>query len=136
MLFCISVFAGPGHATEAVAQKESWRPLSGKQPAIYAAAKKILQIQGFEMEKDEAASGVLITDVSPMRLNLTDCDCGLGGGAPAKDNRPILYVSVTVFVDHNRIAIRATIDGDYPKDQVSPKKIEDDLFGQIETYLE
>ena len=71
-----------------------------------------------------------------MRLNLTECDCGLGGGAPVKDNRPILHVSVALSVDHNRISIRATIDGDYPKDQISPKMIEDDLFDRIVQYLE
>ena len=136
MLFCFAVCIGPADATGVGIQKKPWRHLSGTKPALYAAAKKILQIQGFEMKKQEAAAGILITASSPMRLNLTECDCGLGGGAPVKDNRPILHVSVALSVDHNRISIRATIDGDYPKDQISPKMIEDDLFDRIVQYLE
>ena len=136
MLFCFAVCIGPADATGVGIQKKPWRHLSGTKPALYAAAKKILQIQGFEMEKQEAVAGILITASSPMRLNLTECDCGLGGGAPVKDNRPILHVSVALSVDHNRISIRATIDGDYPKDQISPKMIEDDLFDRIVQYLE
>jgi len=136
MLFCFAVCVGPALATGVGAQKEAWRHLFGTKPALYGAAKKILQIQGFEMEKQEAATGILKTASSPMRLNLTECDCGLGGGAPVKDNRPILHVSVAISVDHNRISIRATIDGDYPKDQISPKMIEDDLFARIAQYLE
>lgn len=136
MLFFSVVCVGPALAKGVGAEKEPWRHLSGTKPALYAAAKKILQIQGFEMEKQEATAGILKTASSPMRLNLEECDCGLGGGGAAKDTRPILHVSVDISVDHNRISICATIDGDYPKDQISPKMIEDDLFDRIAQYLE
>ena len=136
MLFCFAVYVGTADATGVGAQKEPWRHLSGTKSALYGAAKKILEIQGFEMEKQEAVAGILKTASSPMRLNLKECDCGLGGGEPVKDNRPILHVSVAISVGRNRISIRATIDGDYPKDQISPKTIEDDLFDRIAQYLE
>jgi hypothetical protein len=136
VLFCFVVRIDPSDAAGIGAQEESWRHLSGTKAAIYGAAKKILQIQGFEMEKQAVEAGILITASSPMRLNLTECDCGLGGGSPVKDNRPILHVAVFVSVDLNRISIRATIDGDYPKDQISPKMIEDDLFDRIAQYME
>jgi hypothetical protein len=136
VLFCFVVCIDPSDAAGVGPQEESWRNLSGTKAAIYGAAKKILQIQGFEMEKQAAEAGILITASSPMRLNLTECDCGLGGGGAVKDNRPILHVSVSISVELKRILIRATIDGDYPKDQISPKMIEDDLFDRIVQYME
>ncbi len=39
-------------------------------------------------------------------------------------------------MDDNLIAIQARIIGDYPKEQISEKMIEDDLFDRISRYLE
>jgi hypothetical protein len=70
-----------------------------------------------------------------MRVNVSGCNCEeLKWGM--EDKRPIIDVLVEVRVDENRIAINARILGDYPKEQISEKMIEDDLLNQISRYLE
>ena len=135
MICCGAVSFYPSDAGGVVAAEATWRHLSAPKEALYHAAKTILVIQGFEMERQDVAEGILKTELSPMRLNLSGCDCGVGGGGAAQDTRPIIHVGVSVAVDHNRISIRATIQGEYPEDQVSPAVIEDDLFDQIAQYL-
>ena len=53
-----------------------------------------------------------------------------------EDRRPLINVLVEVNVDDNRLAIQSRIIGDYPKEQISEKMIEDDLFNQISRYLQ
>lgn len=135
ILFYGSAFFFPSDAGCVVGEKETWRSLSGTKETLFNAAKKILVIQGFKVERLDATAGILETALSPMRLNLSGCDCGVSGGGPVEDTRPILHVAVAIAVDDNRISVRAAIEGEYPKDQVSPAIIEDDLFDQIAQYL-
>ena len=70
-----------------------------------------------------------------MRVNVSGCNCE-DKWLQEEDKRPIIDVSVNVRVDNNRIAVHAHIVGDYPKEQISEKMIEDDLFDQISRYLD
>jgi len=135
ILFYVAVFLFPADAGSAVSGKEAWRRLSGTKEALYTAAKTILVVQGFELKRLDKTTGILETALSPMRLNLSGCDCDTAGG-PVEDSRPLIHVAVAVTVADNRISIRAVIEGDYPKNQVSPAIIEDDLYAQIVRYLE
>lgn len=135
IIFYIAVFLLPSNADSVITGKETWRSLSGNKEDLYKAAKTILVIQGFEMKRLDETAGILETALSPMRLNLSGCECGTAGG-PIEDTRPLIHVAVAVAVEDNRISIRAAIKGDYPKNQVSPAIIEDDLYDQIVRYLE
>lgn len=127
-----------GHpATETRASgldKPNSRKLVGTKATLFHAAKKILILQGFEIQNLDEAAGILSTDVTPMRVNLSGCDCEMNRWQ-AEDRGPIINVLVDVIVDENRIAIEARIIGDYLKEQISEKIIEDDLFDQISRYL-
>ncbi len=97
--------------------------------------KKILVLNWYDLKTIDEAAGTLTTEVAPMRVNASDCNCEEKKWQ-AEDKRPIVDVSVDVKVDDNLIAIQARIIGDYPKEQISEKMIEDDLFDQISRYLE
>ncbi len=135
LIFCGAVSFYPLDAGGGVAAEATWRHLAAPKEALFKAAKTILRLQGFEIERLDEAAGILKTALSPMRLNLSGCDCGVGGGGAEQDTRPILLVGVAVAVDDNRISIGATIEGEYPEGQVPPAIIEDDLFNQIAQYL-
>ena len=110
------------------------RKIAAAKNDLFHAAKKILVLQGFSIRKLDEESGTLSTEVSPMRLNVSDCECGVTMG-PVEDTRPIIHVSVAVKVEDEKIYIHADIIGDYPRDKISQEIIEDDLFAQISGYL-
>ena len=116
-------------------KKESGRKIVATKANLFHAAKKILVLNWYDFKTVDEAAGTLSTDVIPMRVNVSDCNCE-DKWLKAEDKRPIINVSVDVRVDDNRIAIRARIIGDYPKEQISEKIIEDDLFDQISRYLD
>ena len=113
----------------------SGRKIAAKKAELFHGAKKILVLQGFEIKNADEVSGVISTDVTPMRVNVSGCDCEMMKWQ-GEDRRPLISVSVNVQVNDNRIAIKASIIGDYPKEQISEKIIEDDLFNQISRYLQ
>ena len=124
-----------GDAQASDPKKESGRKIIATKASLFHAAKKILILQGFEIQNLNEASGTLSTDVTPMRVSVSGCDCEMKWWQE-EDKRPIINVSVNIKVDDNRIAIQARIIGDYPKEQISEKIIEDDLFDQISRYLD
>ena len=115
--------------------KSGRRKIMATKPVLFQAAKKILILQGFEIQNHDQAAGTVSTEITPMRVNASGCDCEMNKWQ-TKDRRPIVNVRVDVIVDDNRIAIQARIIGDYPKEQISEKMIEDDLFDQISQYLD
>ena len=115
--------------------KSGRRKIIAPKPTLFQAAKKILILQGFEIQNHDPAAGTVSTDVTPMRVNVSGCDCEMDKWQ-TKDRRPIINVRVDVIVDDNRIAIQARIIGDYSKEQISEKMIEDELFDQISRYLD
>lgn len=115
--------------------KPGSRKLIGTKATLFYAAKKILILQGFEIQNLDEAAGTVSTDVTPMRVNVSGCDCEMNWWQ-AEDPRPIINVLVDIFVGDNSIAIQARIIGDYLKEQISEKMIEDDLFDQISRYLD
>ena len=137
ILLSAQVFWGysSGAAQASDSKKESGRKIIATKASLFHAAKKILILQGFEIQNLDEASGALSTDVAPMRVSVSGCDCEMKWWQ-AEDRRPIINVRVEVNVDDNRIAIQARIIGDYPKEQISEKMIEDDLFDQISRYLD
>jgi len=116
-------------------KKESGRKIVATKAKLFHAAKKILVINGYEFKTIDEAAGTLSTDVTPMRVNVSGCNCEEKKWQ-AEDKQPIINVSVDVKVDDNWIAIQVHIIGDYPKEQISEKMIEDDLFDQILRYLQ
>ena len=124
-----------GGAQTPDSDKESGRKIIATKARLFHAAKKILMLQGFEIKAVDEASGTVSTDVTPMRVNVSGCDCEMNRWQ-TEDRRPLINVRVEVNVDDNRIAIQARIIGDYPKEQISEKMIEDDLFNQISRYLQ
>ena len=137
ILLSAQVFWGysSGAAQTPDPNKESGRKIVATKASLFHAAKKILILQGFEIQNLDEASGALSTDVTPMRVSVSGCDCEMKWWQ-VEDRRPIISVSVDVEVDDNRIVIQAHIVGDYPKEQISEKIIEDDLFDQISRYLD
>ena len=111
------------------------RKIVAAKAELFHAAKKILVLNGYELKIIDASAGVLSTKATPMRVNVSGCNCEeLKWGM--EDKRPIIDVSVDARVDDNRIAVTARILGEYPKEQISEKMIEDDLLDQILRYLE
>lgn len=102
---------------------------------LFDATKKILILQGFVIRSVDERSGTLTTAISPMRLSSSDCECGVTT-SPAEDVRPVINVSIDVKTDDNWILIQTRIFGDYPKDRISERIIENDLFDQISRYLD
>ena len=116
-------------------KQERGRKIAATKAELFQAAKKILVLNSYELKAFDEAAGAVSTEAVPMRINVSGCDCDMIKWQ-AKDKRPIINVSVDVKVDDNRIAIQAHIIGDYPKEQISEKMIEDDLFDQILRYLQ
>ncbi len=137
ILLLVQAFWGysSGAAQTSSSEKEAGRKIVATKAKLFHAAKKILILQGFEIQNLDEASGTVSTDVTPMRVNVSGCDCEMNRWQ-TEDRRPIINVRVDVNVDDNRIAIQARIIGDYPKEQISEKMIEDDLFNQISRYLQ
>ena len=137
ILLLAQAFCGnlSGAAQTSSSEKEAGRKIVATKARLFHAAKKILMLQGFEIKAVDEAAGAVSTDVTPMRVNVSGCDCEMNRWQ-TEDRRPIINVSVDVNVDDNRIAIQARIIGDYPKEQISEKMIEDDLFNQISRYLQ
>ena len=111
------------------------RQISATKERLFHAARKILILQGFELETVDAHAGTVSTAGSPLRLSSSDCECGVTLD-PAEDIRPIINVAVDIQADDNRLLIRPRLFGDYPKAQISERMIADDLFDQIARYLE
>ena len=137
ILLAIQIFWGysSGDAQTPDPKKESGRKIVATKAKLFHVAKKILVLNWYDFKTVDEAAGTLSTDVTPMRVNVSGCNCEEKKWQ-TKDKRPIIDVSVDVKVDDNRIAIRARIIGDYPKEQISEKIIEDDLFDQISRYLD
>ena len=137
ILFVTQVFGGysSGAAQTPDSKNDSIRKIVAKKARLFHAAKKILVLNGFEFNTLDEAAGSLSTAVTPMRVNVSGCNCE-DEWLKAEDKRPIIKVSVDVKVDDNRIAIQARIIEEYPKEQISEKVIEDDLFDRISRYLE
>ena len=137
ILLTIQIFWGysSGAAQASDPKKESGRKIVATKANLFHAAKKILVLNGYDLKTIDETAGTLSTDVIPMRVNVSDCNCE-DKWLKAEDKRPIIDVSVDVEVDDNRIAVQARIVGDYPKEQISEKIIEDDLFDQISRYLD
>jgi len=137
ILLSAQVFYGysSGAAQAPDSKNESGRKIVATKASLFHAAKKILILQGFEIQNLDEASGTISTDVAPMRVNVSGCDCEMKWWQE-EDKRPIINVSVNIKVDDNRIAIQSHIIGNYPKEQISEKIIEDDLFDQISRYLD
>ena len=114
---------------------ESGRAIAATKVRLFQAAKKILILNYYELKAFDEEAGTLATKVASMRVNVSGCDCEMMKWQ-GEDRRPLIIVSVNVQVNDNRIAIKASIIGDYPKEQISEKIIEDDLFNQISRYLQ
>ena len=117
------------------AEKEKNRVLTASKTDIFHAAKKILVLHAFQIGQLDEKLGIISTAISPMRVVVDECECGLTP-SPGEDRRPIINVSVDIRISENRVAIKAKIHGDYPKDQVTEEMIETDLFHQISRYLD
>jgi len=124
-----------GEAQASDPKKESGRKIVATKASLFHAVKKILVLNGYDFKTLDEAAGTVSTDVTPMRVNVSGCDCEMIRWQ-TEDKRPIIKVSVEVDVDDNMISIHARIIGDYPKEQISEKTIEDDLFDQISLYLD
>jgi len=124
-----------GAAQTSSSEKEAGRKIVATKAKLFHAAKKILVLNWYDLKTVDEAAGTVSTDVTPMRVNVSGCNCE-DKWLKAEDKRPIINVSVDIKVDDNRIAIQARIIGDYPKEQISEKIIEDDLFDQILRYLD
>lgn len=137
VFFFFQVFAGYSAADADATNPESVisRSIVASKQDLFHAADKILAIQGFKIRLRNEKTGILSTAPSPMRLNLSGCECGLTMG-PIEDERPIITVSIDVAADENLIFIQAHIIGKYPKKQISERMIQDDLFDQISRYLD
>lgn len=122
-------------AQKTVPKNETGLKIVATKEKLFHAAKKILVLNWYELKTLDEASGVLLTKVTPMRVNVDGCNCE-DKWLKAEDQRPIIDVKVNVRVDDNWIAIKARIIGDYPKEQISVKAIESDLFEQISRYLD
>jgi len=136
-ILLLSQLFGGHSATETQASdldQSNSRKLIATKSTLFRAAEKILILQGFEILNLDEAAGIVSTDVTPMRVNVSGCDCEMNNWQK-KDQRPIINVRVDVIVNDNRIAIQACISGDYREEQISEKMIEDDLFDQISRYL-
>jgi hypothetical protein len=136
-LFATQAFGGysSGVAKTPDSKNDSIRKITATKAKLIHAAKKILVLNWYDLKTIDEAAGTLSTDVTSMRVNASDCNCEEKKWQ-AEDKRPIINVSVAVEVDDNRIVIQARIIGDYPKEQISEKIIEDDLFDQISHYLQ
>jgi len=138
ILFVTQVFWG-GYSSVAAQtsdpKKESGRKIAATKAELFHGAKKILMLNGYELKSIDEVAGAVSTETTSMRVNASDCDCEMIKWQ-AEDKRPIINVSVDVKVDDNRIAIHALIIGDYPKDRISEKIIEEGLFNQISHYLQ
>ena len=137
ILMSVQAFWGysTGEAQASDPKKESGRKIVATKANLFHAAKKILVLNWYDLKTVDEAAGTVSTDVTSMRVNVSDCNCEEKKWQ-AEDKRSIINVSVDIKVDDNRIAIRARIIGDYPKEQISEKIIEDDLFDQISRYLD
>ncbi len=137
ILMSVQAFWGysTGEAQASDPKKESDRKIVATKANLFHAAKKILVLNWYDLKTVDEAAGTVSTDVTPMRVSVSGCDCEMNRWQ-TEDRRPIINVRVDVNVDDNRIAIQARIIGDYPKEQISEKTIEDDLFDQISRYLD
>ena len=137
ILFVTQVFWGnsSGVAKTPDPKQERGRKIVATKAKLFHAAKKILVLNWYDLKTIDEAAGSLSTAVTPMRVNVSGCNCEEKKWQ-AEDKRPIVDVSVDVQVDDNRIVIQARIIGDYPKERISEKIIEDDLFDQISRYLD
>ncbi len=94
-----------------------------------------MALNGRDLESIDEAAGIISTKITPMRVNVSGCDCEIIKWKK-KDTRPLIDVSVVVGVKNDWMAVRAHIIGNYPKDQISGKIIEEDLLKQFSWYLE
>ena len=141
-IFLVSLFTAQafwlvsGLAQAPDSKNASGRKITASKAELFHGAKKILLMQMFEIKIADEASGTISTDATAMRVNTAaDCDCEMIKWQE-EDTRPVIKVSVNIKVDDNWITIKANITGDYPKEQISERMIEDDLFNQISRYLE
>jgi len=136
-LFATQAFWGysSGVAKTPDPKQERGRKIVATKAKLFHAAKKILVLNWYDLKTIDEAAGTLTTEVAPMRVNASGCNCEEKKWQ-TEDKRPIINVSVAVEVDDNRIVIQARIIGDYPKEQISEKIIEDDLFDQVARYLD
>ena len=116
-------------------EAESDRVLTASKTELFDAAKKILVLHAFQIQQLDEKLGIISTAISPMRVVADECECGLTP-SPGEDRRPIIHVSVDVRISENRIAIKARIHGNFPKNQITAEMIETDLFHQISRYLD
>ena len=137
LLFAIQILWGysPGVSQTPDPKKGSSGKVVGTKAEIFHAVRKILIADGYDLKIIDEAAGTLSTDVTPMRVNVSGCDCEMLRWT-TEDKRPIIKVTVDVKVDDNWIAVQVRILGDYPKEQISERMIENDLFNQISHYLE
>ena len=139
VLFFLQLFTGYSAADSGATRLDPKgaisRRIAASKQDLFQAAEKILTIQGFKIRLRDEETGILSTAPSPMRLNLSDCECGLTMGS-FEDERPLINLSIDVKTDQYVISIRAHIIGNYPKEQISERMIEDDLFDQVARYLD
>jgi hypothetical protein len=137
ILFGTQVLGGysSGAAQAPDSKNESGRKIAATKAELFHGAKKILMLNGYKFKTIDEAAGTVSTETTSMRVNASDCDCEMIKWQ-TEDKRPIINVSVDVKVDDSRITIHALIIGDYPKDRISEKMIEEGLFNQISHYLQ
>jgi hypothetical protein len=114
---------------------ENDRLVAASKQDLFRAAKKILVLQTFQIQQSDERLGIISTAISPMRVVVDECECGLTQSF-GEDRRPIINVSVNIRISENRVAIKAKIHGGYPKNLVTEEMIETDLFHQISRYLD
>ncbi|MBC8247836.1 MAG: hypothetical protein H8E81_09640, partial [Deltaproteobacteria bacterium] len=115
ILMSVQAFWGysTGEAQASDPKKESGRKIVATKANLFHAAKKILVLNWYDLKTVDEAAGTVSTDVTSMRVNVSDCNCEEKKWQ-AEDKRSIINVSVDIKVDDNRIAIQARIIGDYP----------------------
>ncbi len=116
-------------------ETENGRVLTASKTDLFNTAKKIMVLNAYQIQQLDEKMGIISTAISPMRVVVDECECGLTP-SPGEDRRPVINVSVDIRISENRVAIEAKIHGDYPKDQITEEMIETDLFHQISRYLD
>lgn len=82
--------------------------------AILASAKRVLLLEGFQIQSTEEQAGFISTSMKNWRLSPEEASCGTTMGIDyLKDNRTKTEIAINVIVDNKSLTIRSSIQGEY-----------------------
>ncbi len=110
---------------------------NSNQTAVLSKAKRVLLLEGFQIQSSDDAAGFVSTATKNWRLTPAQAACGTTMGIDyLKDKRTKTEVSVNVIVDETTLTIKSNIQGEY-----KPGAVDQDITltcvskGAVETEL-